>query len=211
MVLENPQSPVVSKEPVQERSKKTKRNILEAAQQVFSDLGYENATTHHIAQQAGLSIGGVYAHFKSKEEIFLVVLEERSKTAYAKTMECVGHIRSEKLNIEEGLDYFFAMLYSLHTKYGKLNLEMNRFVTMNQKAAQIHDYWEREEERVIMEWLRENPDRVVTERLQAAIIVIGRATHAVFHYLYSNSNTVDEKEILSQLVTMFKCYLLKRG
>lgn len=49
--------------------------ILDAALQVFTDKGFVSARMDDIAQQAGLSKGGVYAHFKSKEEIFLALLE----------------------------------------------------------------------------------------------------------------------------------------
>ncbi len=209
MTLENPQSVIAFKEPLQERSRRTRRNILEAARHVFSELGFEATTTHHIAERSGLSIGGVYAHFKNKEEIFLVVLEERSRNVYSITRECVEQIRSRNMGFEAGIDHLFSTIYAFHTKYGKLNYEINRFVTMNEKAAEIHDHWEKEEEKVIVKWFRENPDRIALENLDTAMIVMGRATHAVFHYLYSNKVGADEKDVLYQLVTMFKRYLLK--
>jgi AcrR family transcriptional regulator len=209
MTLETPQPLIAFKEPLQERSKKTKRNILEAARDIFAELGYENATTHQIAQRAQLSIGGVYAHFRNKEEIFLMVLEERSKNAYTVTRECVEYIRSQGMDIEEGIDHLFSAIYSFHTKYGKLNFEINRFVTLNEKAEAIHDYWEKEEERVITKWFMENPDRFALDDLKIAMIVMGRATHAVFHYLYKNRDRVGEQDVLSQLVTMFKRYLIR--
>ena len=49
--------------------------ILDAALQVFTEKGFASARMDDIAQQAGLSKGGVYAHFKSKEDIFLALLE----------------------------------------------------------------------------------------------------------------------------------------
>lgn len=209
MTQENPQPVIALKEPLQERSRRTKRKILEAARHVFSELGYEATTTHHIAEKAGISIGGVYSHFNNKEEIFLTVLEERSRDVYNVTRECIEQIRSRKMDFDAGIDYFFSTIYSFHTKYGKLNFEINRFVTMNEKAAAIHDYWEREEEKVVLGWFIENRDRIVSDNLDTAMIVMGRATHAVFHYLYSNRGGVDEKDVLYQLVTMFKRYLLK--
>jgi AcrR family transcriptional regulator len=209
MTKENPQAVIAFKEPVQERSKKTKRKILDAARNVFSEIGYENATTHHIADRSGMSIGGVYAHFKNKEEIFLMVLEERSRDAYNVTRDCVEHIRSQQMDLEKGIDHFFSTIYAFHTKYGKLNFEINRFVTMNETAAAIHEYWEKEEGRVIMNWFVENPDIIILDNLNSAMIVMGRAIHAVFHYLYKNREQTDEREVLSQLVTMLKRYLLK--
>lgn len=48
--------------------------ILEAALRVFADKGYAAARIDDIAAAAGLSKGGIYTHFKSKEEIFEALL-----------------------------------------------------------------------------------------------------------------------------------------
>ena len=49
--------------------------ILDAALQVFSDKGFASARLDDIAEAAGLSKGGVYTHFASKEEIFGALLK----------------------------------------------------------------------------------------------------------------------------------------
>ena len=43
--------------------------ILAAAQDVFVEKGYENATTREIAERAGIAKGLMYYHFKNKEEM----------------------------------------------------------------------------------------------------------------------------------------------
>ncbi|KOF53739.1 MULTISPECIES: TetR/AcrR family transcriptional regulator [unclassified Achromobacter] len=48
--------------------------ILDAALLEFSASGYAGARMDAIAQRAGLSKGGVYAHFSSKEEMFEALL-----------------------------------------------------------------------------------------------------------------------------------------
>ncbi len=49
--------------------------ILDAALQEFSAAGYAGARMDDIALRAGLSKGGLYAHFASKEEVFEALLE----------------------------------------------------------------------------------------------------------------------------------------
>jgi AcrR family transcriptional regulator len=50
------------------------RQILDAALAVFSERGFEAARMDDIAARAGLSKGGLYAHFRSKDEIFEALL-----------------------------------------------------------------------------------------------------------------------------------------
>ena len=49
--------------------------ILDAALLEFTEKGFVSARIDDIAQRAGMSKGGIYAHFKSKESIFLALLE----------------------------------------------------------------------------------------------------------------------------------------
>ena len=52
----------------------TEERILEAAQRLFLEKGYDNTTIQDIVDQlGGLTKGAVYHHFKSKEEILNAV------------------------------------------------------------------------------------------------------------------------------------------
>ena len=50
--------------------------ILEAAIGVFAQHGFDAATTDDIARAAGLSKGGLYWHFKSKDDILAAILTQ---------------------------------------------------------------------------------------------------------------------------------------
>jgi len=60
-----------------EKQQRTRRCLLHAAAQVFSKEGLEGASVEQVAQTAGYTKGAFYANFKSKEELFLVMLDER--------------------------------------------------------------------------------------------------------------------------------------
>ncbi len=53
-----------------------KEQILQAAARVFVRKGLDAARMEDIAQEAGLSIGGVYWYFKGKEAVVQALLEE---------------------------------------------------------------------------------------------------------------------------------------
>lgn len=54
----------------QERSRETVSLVLEAAARVLRRNGYARATTNHIAEAAGVSIGTLYQYFADKDEVF---------------------------------------------------------------------------------------------------------------------------------------------
>lgn len=49
--------------------------LIEAAMTLFSDKGFGKTTIQHIADQAGISKGAVYLHFRSKSEILSAIME----------------------------------------------------------------------------------------------------------------------------------------
>jgi TetR/AcrR family transcriptional repressor of nem operon len=60
----------VSREQVAENRQK----ILDAASRMFRDRGYDDVTVAEVMAAAGLTHGGFYGHFASKEELFAETL-----------------------------------------------------------------------------------------------------------------------------------------
>lgn len=54
-----------------------KSHIIECAFQVFSEKGFSDTSMDDIVIKSGVSKGGIYNYFKSKEEIFLEIAESR--------------------------------------------------------------------------------------------------------------------------------------
>lgn len=54
----------------------TKTDILTAAMTVFAQKGFAKASMNDIVRASGLSKGGVYWHFKSKDEIVATIFDQ---------------------------------------------------------------------------------------------------------------------------------------
>jgi TetR/AcrR family transcriptional regulator, transcriptional repressor for nem operon len=54
----------------------TRQNIIEKSMQLFSLKGYFNTSIADIVQATGLTKGGLYGHFRNKEEIWYAVYAE---------------------------------------------------------------------------------------------------------------------------------------
>src|SRR5499426_3908325 len=56
----------------------TRRHLLDAAAIVFARNGFHGATLDEVAATAGFTKGAVYSNFKSKDDLFLALLEDRT-------------------------------------------------------------------------------------------------------------------------------------
>ncbi|WP_371322932.1 TetR family transcriptional regulator [Dechloromonas sp. ZY10] len=59
-----------------EEAEKTRKQIVDAARAVFHRCGVSRSTLEKIAQEAGVTRGAVYWHFKDKAELFFAVRED---------------------------------------------------------------------------------------------------------------------------------------
>jgi AcrR family transcriptional regulator len=61
----------------QARNDLYRQHILEAAEQVFAERGFDSAKLQDISRLAGVSMGTIYAVFPGKEELFRAILAQR--------------------------------------------------------------------------------------------------------------------------------------
>jgi AcrR family transcriptional regulator len=102
------------KRPVQRRSRLTVDVILEAAARVFADRGYAGATTNHIAERAGVSIGSLYQYFPNKEALVEEVRSRFGERLHTRLLELVGRLGG--LDLREAIREWVVTLVELHTE-----------------------------------------------------------------------------------------------
>jgi TetR/AcrR family transcriptional regulator, cholesterol catabolism regulator len=66
--------------------------IFRAASRVFISRGYHRATVREIAREAGLSLGGLYAYIKTKEDMLYLVFEKLTADLRANIRQAIDGI-----------------------------------------------------------------------------------------------------------------------
>src|ERR1700744_6030140 len=62
---------------LRERNKTARRNsVMAAARAVFSERGYENATTREIALRAGVAVGTVFVYARDKRDLLMTIVND---------------------------------------------------------------------------------------------------------------------------------------
>jgi AcrR family transcriptional regulator len=67
-----------------QRSEETRAALLRSASHTICALGMHGASIDRIAAEAGYTKGAFYAHFASKEDLFLTILDEHFATELAR-------------------------------------------------------------------------------------------------------------------------------
>ena len=61
----------------QQKSKETKERIFRAAKRILKKKGYEELSIKNICEEAGVSNGSFYHHFKTKDDLLSYYIEEQ--------------------------------------------------------------------------------------------------------------------------------------
>lgn len=84
----------------------TRLAIEDAALELFIEQGYHATSMRQIADRIGLALGGIYNHFKSKDEIFEAIIVD--KHPYRKVLPLI--LAAEGETIEEFLGNAFRVV-----------------------------------------------------------------------------------------------------
>jgi AcrR family transcriptional regulator len=79
----------MSKTRHQVRTEETQAKILDAAQAVFSEQGFDKTQLEEVAARAGYTRGAIYAHYASKEDLFLALVEQRVLTRFNSVRQAI--------------------------------------------------------------------------------------------------------------------------
>ena len=101
--------------PKQKDRASTEARLIEAAETVFAEAGFEGATTRMIAQAAEINISLINRYFEGKYGLFIAVVKKKSEEFRS---GCLTYPIQE--NVEDELLHFGAFL--LNRYLGSINL-----------------------------------------------------------------------------------------
>jgi AcrR family transcriptional regulator len=115
-----------------ESAAETRRRLLDAAALAFAREGYGGASVHQIADLAGKTTGALYAHFASKEELFLALLRERLSSKIT-ALSAIGTLPTEERR-QDALAYRFGHLRQIEGDWDLLATEFWLYAARKPKS-----------------------------------------------------------------------------
>lgn len=93
--------------PLTARGRKTRQKILEAAEAVFGEFGYDRASIVEITRRAGVAQGTFYVYFVDKKSVFIELVKQLSHQLRKEVTTAVEGIE-DRLEVERvGIRTFF--------------------------------------------------------------------------------------------------------
>jgi AcrR family transcriptional regulator len=84
--------------------------ILDAAREVFGELGYETATVRDIIRRTGLAAGTFYNYYRSKEEVFAALADDGARR-FAPILKALrGHGYSFEEFVRQAIGAYFGFI-----------------------------------------------------------------------------------------------------
>ena len=121
-------------EETQTKGEATRLAVEDAAVELFMEHGYHATSMRQIAERADLALGGIYNHFKSKDEIFEAIIVD--KHPYKKILPLV--LKAQGENIE---DLLKNAMQTAITEFGRepyyIKLMMIELVEFNGKHGAL--------------------------------------------------------------------------
>src|SRR6185436_7360125 len=91
--------------------------ILDAAREVFGELGYETATVRDIIRRTGLAAGTFYNYYRSKEEVFAALADDGARRFAPILKSLRGKGTSFEEFVREAIYAYFEFMADEHESW----------------------------------------------------------------------------------------------
>ncbi|MBI5141366.1 MAG: TetR/AcrR family transcriptional regulator [Nitrospirae bacterium] len=174
----------------------SRRDILAAAYDVFAGRGYAGAAMRDVANRAGISVGGIYIYFPTKEELYLALLRSEMEdfNLYIGRVADMEPAQALKALIDSYLDYAVrkTKLVSLHLKEHDLEIR-----------KPLKELFLSSQHRIIRGILQDGMDSGVFRKMEidrAAPVVFSCVRGLVLSYLSEGQGAGTQSEMLYEIL-----------
>ncbi len=121
----------------QRRVEHTRNLLLDAAEELFARKGLGAAALEDIADAAGYTRGAIYAHFGSKEELFLAVIERQRQRFLDGFADVISSFENlSDLNLDELSARWRDLMSGDAEQAAALGYEFTLYLVRNPEARQ---------------------------------------------------------------------------
>ena len=125
------------------RNEVYRHHILEAAERVFAERGFETTRVQDISERAGLSMGVIYGIFPGKGELYAALLETRGQELLRLAREVAGRGVAPRAALSALIELYVGYFVS-HPEFLRMHLRSGASWALGPALAGASNvgYWE---------------------------------------------------------------------
>ncbi|GJM17136.1 MAG: TetR family transcriptional regulator [Thermodesulfobacteriota bacterium] len=139
----------------------SKEKVIDSAQKLFHLNGFQNTSIDDILESTGVTKSNLYYHFKSKEELGLLILEKRIREYENKFFS--DTLENNSISPEKRLKRYYKRVINYHDNlnckngcpFGNLALEMSDTnEKFRSRLSDFFNHWQKTIEKCIKEGIK---------------------------------------------------------
>jgi len=148
--------------------------ILDAAREVFAELGYETATVRDIIRRTELSVGAFYNYFRSREEVFEALADDGARRFRPILRACWEQAQDFEGYLRAAIQAYFDFLADEHESWQARRPIGERHPHVSMETPEMERVFEEVREAFTAAIERGGAPRVDADYLTAACIAMAR-------------------------------------
>jgi AcrR family transcriptional regulator len=173
----------------QERSRVTVDALIEATARILVREGFDKASTNHIAETAGVSVGSLYQYFPSKEALVGAVIDRHNDEIVQVVRGVLAEI--ETLPLKKGVRKLIAIAIDAHRVDPRLHRVLTEQTPRTGRLENVETF-SRQNYDLFRAYLERHRDEIRAVDLSLAAFVCVTSIEALTH-----TAVLHQPEILS--------------
>ncbi len=179
--------------------------ILNAAQELFYEKGYEKATTREISQKVGISKAALYHHFTNKEEILFKICLRAADELINNMKQAISRNKNLDVPLKEKLKDImleYATTYLKNKNFNKILLHEIEFLSPEKKRVILDK--ETENVHQLRNFLKELMDQGVIKKFDPTVMTF--SIISALHWLYfwfKPEKGLSLEKVIEQIAEMY--------
>ncbi len=167
-----------------QKAERTKQTIIATSAALFNQKGYAGTSMGDIMRVSGLSKGGVYTHFKSKEEIALAAFEHAVQEVTKRVRERTREIKHPLDKLRVAVDFYRENIFTPPVEGGcpiqNTSIEVdNSNPVLRDRVQEAINYWKHGIIYILQKGIEQGIVRADTDVVAFAIRFIGTLEGAI--------------------------------
>ena len=197
---------IARKTPKQARSRKMVSWILDAATRVFEEYGYAGATTNHIANKAGVSIGSLYQYFPNKEALLTTVAMQHLEEGKAVTEKLLTNVIETNLPLDALLKALIKEFIAQHEQNPRLHRLLFEEAPLPEIVWQAYRDFIKEGVTKVSFLLDSHPEVKVLHTAMAAYMLVHTLESLAHQLIIHPPEDFSIEESMNEFVDLFMAY-----